>query len=239
MRFQSITRTHVGLKRQLNEDALLSRPDLGLWAVADGMGGHAAGEVASAIVVAHLAAIGVDASLANRVEAARRALHLANDELLALAQEDGGGRSIGATVVALASDGEAFVCLWAGDSRAYLARAGALTQLTKDHSLVQELVDLGELDAAEADGHPNSNVVTRAVGAKRVLKLDSVEGDVRPGDVFILASDGLTRLIGRDEVLQGVETPDLEAAAEGFVQLCLERGAPDNLSVVILRALAD
>jgi serine/threonine protein phosphatase PrpC len=228
----------VGLRRQLNEDALLSRPDLGLWAVADGMGGHDAGEVASAVVVERLAAGDAELSLSQRVQTALRSLDDANSELITLGKTAGGGRGIGATVVALAVRGGEFTCLWAGDSRAYRARAGAIAQLTKDHSLVQDLVDLGELDPAEADSHPNSNVITRAVGAKPILHVDSVSGDIQPGDVFLLASDGLTRLVRPEELSKGLAAADLDATADGFVQLCLERGAPDNLSLIIVRAEA-
>jgi serine/threonine-protein phosphatase Stp1 len=233
MAFECAVRTHVGCRRRMNEDAVLSRPELGVWAVADGMGGHEAGEVASALVVEGLAGLDPGLALAQRAAAAGRVLEGVNDALMTLA---GGRRTIGSTVVAVLADERAFVCLWAGDSRVYRVRAGGLQRLTRDHSLVQELVDLGEIDAAEAEGHPNANVITRAVGADATLKLDLVEGDVRPGDVFLLASDGLTRLISDDELRTGLQAEGLEATADQFLDTCLERGAPDNVSLVILRA---
>jgi serine/threonine protein phosphatase PrpC len=233
MAFECAVRTHVGCRRRMNEDAVLSRPELGVWAVADGMGGHEAGDVASALVVERLAALAPGLALPQRTAAAGRALEGVNDALMQLA---GGRRTIGSTVVAVLADEGAFACLWAGDSRVYRVRGGALQRLTRDHSLVQELVDLGEIRAEEAEGHPNANVITRAVGVGETLKLDLVEGDVRPGDVFLLASDGLTRLVSDEELTLGLQAEPLEAVADQFLDTCLERGAPDNVSLVIVRA---
>jgi serine/threonine protein phosphatase Stp1 len=236
MAFECAVRTHVGCRRRINEDAVLSRPELGVWAVADGMGGHDAGEVASALVVESLAKLGPGLALAERADAASRALAGVNKLLIAMAASGAGGRTIGSTVVALLAGEGAFVCLWAGDSRIYRARGGVLQQLTRDHSLVQELVDLGEIDAADAERHPNANVITRAVGVDAMLELDTVEGDVRSGDVFLLASDGLTRLVSDAELLEGLQADALEETADSFLATCLERNAPDNVSLVILRA---
>ncbi|HLK25082.1 MAG TPA: protein phosphatase 2C domain-containing protein [Caulobacteraceae bacterium] len=235
MTYQCAVRTHVGCRRTSNEDAVLARPELGVWAVADGMGGHEAGEVASAMVVEALGGLDPGLTVAARTNAATRALHQTNQALIQLAAEKGGGRSIGSTVVAFFADGRAFICLWAGDSRAYRARGHSLEQLTRDHSLVQELVDLGELDPAAAANHPNANVITRAVGASPSLEIDSVGGDVAPGDAFLLASDGLTRLLTDAELLAGLQAADLEPAADEMLQMCLERGAPDNVSLVLVR----
>ena len=235
MRFSDVARTHVGLKRRLNEDAMLCRADLGLWAVADGMGGHDAGEVASAAVTDHLAALAPAVSLVDRRLAVHQALEQANQALLAKAEARATG-TIGSTVVALAADGQAFVCLWAGDSRAYRLRGDVIAQLTKDHSLVQELVDLGELEPAKAQDHPNSNIITRAIGVRAQLGVDCVEGDVASGDVFLLASDGLTRLVSEAELSAALRASDLSRAADHLVGLCLARGAPDNISLVIIKA---
>jgi serine/threonine-protein phosphatase Stp1 len=149
----------------------------------------------------------------------------------------GGDRTIGATVVLLTADDHAYSCLWAGDSRAYLARAGALRQLTRDHSLVQELIDAGELDPVEAASHPNANVIRRAVGAASQLDLDFVHGELADGDTFLLASDGLTRLVSDDEILAGLADHDLAHAADAFMDTSLARGAPDNVSIVLIRYL--
>src|ERR1700742_2426916 len=189
MRFESVARTHIGCRRKTNEDAMLVRENLGLWAVADGMGGHEAGDVASALVVERLGHVAHGKPPTDRAEIARAAIMEANRQLWDMA---GGGtpRTIGSTVVALTVDGNEFTCLWAGDSRAYLARDGVLRQLTRDHSLVQQLVDAGDLDPHAAAEHPNANIITRAVGAAAKLDIDSVEGEVRAGDAFLLASDG-------------------------------------------------
>jgi serine/threonine protein phosphatase PrpC len=237
MEFESAIRSHVGCKRKMNEDAVLGRPDLGLWAVADGMGGHEAGEVASGMVVEGLAALTPGLPLEPLTASARVALAAVSARLAAMGAEGPQRRTIGSTVVALIAGPDAFACLWAGDSRAYRARDGAIAQLTRDHSLVQELVDAGELDAADAASHPNANIITRAVGAG-ALNLDCVTGDVRPGDAFLLASDGLTRLVGEDELLDALRAADLAAVADRLIETCLERGAPDNVSFVLLRAPA-
>lgn len=236
MGFQCAARTDIGCRRKINEDALLSRPDLGVWAVADGMGGHEAGEVASAMVVEGLAGLAVGLELPRRTAEAKRVLLDVNRRLVELGAAGATRRTIGSTVVAVLADQRAFACLWAGDSRVYRARDGELAQITHDHSLVQELVDMGEIDPADAAAHPNANVVTRAVGAGARLDLDCVEGDVLPGDVFLLASDGLTRLLSDAEILQGLDSTALEETADAFMRTCIARGAPDNVSLVILRA---
>jgi serine/threonine protein phosphatase PrpC len=236
MRFECVARTHTGCKRKVNEDAVLSRPDLGLWAVADGMGGHDAGEVASALVVDTLEKVPAAPNLSARINAARVALHTANRQLLSLAEQGGARRTIGSTIVLLAIDAASFACLWAGDSRAYLARDGVLEQITHDHSLVQQLVDSGDIDAKSAAQHPNANIILRAVGAAPDLDIDGVEGGLRAGDGFLLASDGLTRLISDSEMLSGLEASDLEAAADRLLELCLARKAPDNVTFVLVRA---
>lgn len=238
LRFECVARTHAGCRRKINEDAMLSRPDLGLWAVADGMGGHDAGEVASALVVDMLEKAPAQKELSGRIDAARIALHAANHQLLAMAQRGGTQRTIGSTVVLLAADAVSFVCLWAGDSRAYLVRDGALQQLTHDHSLVQQLVDSGDIDPKSAAQHPNANIILRAVGASHELDIDSIQGSLCAGDEFLLASDGLTRLISDSEMLNGLDESDLDAAADRLMSLCLARNAPDNVTFIIVRVHA-
>lgn len=235
MGFLTVARTHVGCRRKVNEDALLARPDLGLWAVADGMGGHDAGDVASALVVEALAGIAAGGEVQARGAEARRRLDEVNARLVAMGQAGAEEKTIGSTVAVLLADDSAVHCLWAGDSRIYHARAGALTQLTSDHTLVQLLVDIGELSPSEARGHPNANVVTRAVGVETRLDLDEARSETRPGDVFLLCSDGLTRLMDEAELLAALGADDLEASADRMVEQCLERGAPDNLSFLMVR----
>ena len=238
LRFECVARTHAGCKRKINEDAMLSRPDLGLWAVADGMGGHEAGEVASALVVHLLAESPPKPELPARIDAAWAALQEANRQLLSMAQASETKRTIGSTIVLITVAESAFACLWAGDSRAYLVRDGVLEQLTHDHSLVQELVDSGDIDPESASIHPNANIILRAVGATPELEIDRVEGQVGAGDVFLLASDGLTRLVSDGELLNALQAPDLEAAADRLLKLCLDRKAPDNVTFIIVRTHA-
>jgi serine/threonine protein phosphatase Stp1 len=234
MRLEIATRTHVGCKRKVNEDSVLDRPDLGLWAVADGMGGHRAGDVASALIVERLGAGSLGVGLEARVDAVRRRLHDTNASLVAMRPDE--NATIGSTVVALTVEGSAFACLWVGDSRAYRLRGGELAQLSRDHSLVQDLVDLGEIRPEDARDHPNANVVTRAVGASRPLEIDVVAGEVRPGDVYLLASDGLTRVLVDDTLRQELANPDPVAAADRMLAACLAGGAPDNVSLIVLAA---
>lgn len=233
MAFECISRTHVGLRRKVNEDAMLVRTDRGLWAVADGMGGHDKGDVASAMVTEALMRLPIVYGLDTMVDAAIDALTTVNRELIALAAAGDSQRSIGSTVVGLAIAGEQYRCFWAGDSRAYRIRAGEIVQLSRDHSLVQDLVDAGMLSSQEAESHPNANVITRAVGVGPDLKIDKVSGDARPGDRFLLASDGLTRLVSDAELVAELTARPPAEAAERLVEAVLSRGAPDNITMII------
>jgi serine/threonine-protein phosphatase Stp1 len=235
MQFECVSRTNVGLKRQINEDSVLVRTERGLWAVADGMGGHDAGEVASAKVVDALAALPAADGLDTLVESAVAALIRVNRELIALATSNGSQRTIGSTAVGLIISGDRYCCFWAGDSRAYRLRGGEIARLSKDHSLVQGLIDAGLLKPEEAEGHENANVITRAVGVIPELVIDTVVGDVQSGDLFLLASDGLTRLVSDDEIAAELESQPLDQAADRLIETVLERGAPDNVSLVITR----
>ena len=235
MRFETVARTHPGCRRPINEDAFLSRPEKGLWAVADGMGGHDAGEIASALVVELLDGCTSGPNLGERARALQDALQNANARLISMAQAGGVNRTIGTTVVVMVADTR-FICYWAGDSRAYLLREGNLVQLTRDHSLVQELVDAGEIAPAEADRHPNANVITRAIGSEPKLETDRVEDAIAPGDTFLLASDGLTRVVSKDEIRAALRAPDLETEADRMMATCLARGAPDNVTFVMIRS---
>jgi serine/threonine protein phosphatase PrpC len=235
MRVECASRTHVGLKRKINEDSILVDSARGLWAVADGMGGHEAGEVASAMVVDALSALPPADDIDDLADAAAEALRGVNRRLIELASRDGGGRTIGTTVVALILAGGYFRCFWAGDSRAYRLRDGLLSRISRDHSLVQQLVDSGMLRAEEAERHENSNVVTRAVGVATDMELDTVEGDAIAGDIFLLASDGLTRVVDDGEIAAELERSPPEEAGDTLLRTVLERGAPDNVSMIIVR----
>jgi serine/threonine-protein phosphatase Stp1 len=231
--FECVSQSHVGLRRKVNEDSMMARTDRGLWAVADGMGGHDAGDVASAKVTEALLGLPIVYGLDEMVEGAVGELSRVNAELIALAGAD--DRTIGSTVVGLAIAGEQFRCFWAGDSRAYRIRGRDIEQLTRDHSLVQSLVDAGMLRPDEAHNHPNANVITRAVGVAEDFKIDIVSGDARPGDQFLLASDGLTRMVDDAELAAELTSRTAEEAAGKLIETVLSRGAPDNVSLIIVK----
>lgn len=235
MGFECVTRTHVGLRRKVNEDSVLECTERGLWAVADGMGGHEAGEVASAMVVAALAELPVTQSLEADTANAVAAMVRVNHELIALAHSDLHPRTIGSTVVGLLIRDGQYRCFWAGDSRAYRVRSGIIRQLTRDHSLVQDLVEAGMIAPEEAHDHPNANVITRAVGAVETLIVDTVGGTVQAGDQFLLASDGLTRLVDDGEMRDDLAELDPTEAAGKLLDAVLSRGAPDNVSLIITK----
>lgn len=234
MGFETVSRTHVGLRRKINEDSLLSLPERGLWAVADGMGGHEAGEVASAMVVEALAQAPSAPDVDSLLECAVAALERSNRELLRLAHANMNPRTIGTTVVGLVIAGGRYGSFWAGDSRAYRLRREELVQLSRDHSLVQDLVEAGMLRPEEAERHPNANVVTRAVGASEELIVDTAAGDVLPGDRFLLASDGLTRVVSDVELRTELERHPPADAADRLLDCVLSRGAPDNVTMILI-----
>ena len=214
---------------------MLVRTDRGLWAVADGMGGHDAGDVASAMITDALLRLPIVYGLDQLVESAIGALVRVNRELIALAASNDAPRTIGSTVVGLAIAGNQYCCFWAGDSRAYRVRGGEIAQLTRDHSLVQDLVNAGMLDEQEAHNHPNANVITRAVGVAEELKIETASGDVRSGDQFLLASDGLTRLVDDAELVAELTSRRSAEAAEVLIEKVLSRGAPDNVTIIIAK----
>ena len=234
LHWSSSSRTDVGMVRQHNEDACLDRPEAGLWAVADGMGGHSAGDIASAMIVQRLQALDAAQPLSRLVEQAEAILEAVNAELRQLATTREAA-TIGSTVVALIAHGAHAVCLWAGDSRAYRLREGVLEQVTQDHALVADLVDRGVLSAEQAANHPQSNLVTRAVGAGEMLKLDLEIMRLRPGDRFILCSDGLDKELRHEEIRELLARNGGAGAADALVELALSRGSRDNVTVVAVQ----
>jgi serine/threonine protein phosphatase Stp1 len=222
--------------RAHNEDAFLSRPDLGLWAVADGAGGHAHGAAASSAVVAALNTIPPGLSGAEMLAQVRLRLDAVHAALLSRAAELGDGCVMATTVVVLIARDFHFACLWAGDSRMYLLRNGTLDQLTRDHSLVQELVEDGSITEAEAERHPQRNVITRALGGGEGNQpLDKVTGRILVGDRFLLCSDGLCKPLPAAE-LTGLVAGC--AAAEPLVGAALDADPSDNVTAVVIDAIA-
>lgn len=227
--------THMGLVRKVNEDAIVSLPQLGLWVVSDGMGGHAGGDFASQTVVNALAALPATLAPADVMQAARRALQSAHRTIQAEAAKRDNA-TIGATVVVLGIADAHFMCLWAGDSRLYRLRDGDCTMISLDHSIVGEMVDAGQLTWEQAEQHPQANQITRAVGVGDVLEIDKRVGDVRVGDRFLLCSDGLTKYADHATLRQHLMRAPLEIAATQLLQIALDGGAADNVSVIVIDA---
>jgi serine/threonine protein phosphatase PrpC len=224
--FRSAAATDVGRARGNNEDGFLERPEAGLWAVADGMGGHSHGEVASRMVCDALADFQLDGTFEDVVEAARRRVQQVNDHLLRAAMGPHPSDRSGSTVAVLLLRGVRSAVLWAGDSRVYRWRAGRLEQLSRDHSLAA----LGGAAVAE------SSMITRAVGVQPDLTLDLHRDGVRPEDRFLLCSDGLTRVVTDSQISVLMETRDIRAAVDGLMKATLDAGAPDNVTIVIAEA---
>jgi protein phosphatase len=224
-------RTDVGLVRSRNEDAYLAQPERGLWAVADGMGGHAYGDFASGAVVDALAGLPPCASMAGWIEAARERLNGVNLALRAEART----RCvpvIGTTLVALFACGVEVACLWAGDSRIYLYRQGRLQQLTRDHSQLEALRASG-VDMASAAASPN--MITRAVGATDTIAFDVEELAAHDGDLFLLCSDGLSTPVGEQAIAAALACGDCGRAADELIALALANGGRDNITVIVVR----
>ncbi|MGD8957989.1 MAG: protein phosphatase 2C domain-containing protein [Chromatiaceae bacterium] len=234
-RWSSAFETHVGKVRKLNEDAVLSRPDLSLWAVADGMGGHEGGDRASRMVIDALASLSPADRLGDFVDAAMHKLESVNAHLHAEARR-GAGNISGSTVVALLVHGRRGAAVWAGDSRLYLFRNGSLHALSRDHSQVEEWVSNGLLERHQADGHPAANVITRAIGAADSVELDTAEFEIFPGDTFLLCSDGLYNELGEQAIARILGANDFANAAHKLLTTALAGAARDNISLVITHA---
>jgi serine/threonine protein phosphatase PrpC len=224
--------THVGCARAHNEDAVLARPPI--FAVADGMGGHQAGEVASQVALATLEELSPEDSAS--IPAVVRQVKRANDAILTIATERGFVHGIGTTLIALSlgDDGELSV-FNVGDSRAYRYRDGSLIQLSADHSVVAELVRAGRLAPSEAASHPDRHVVTRALGIEPDVEVDCWRLFARSGDRYLLCSDGLTSELSESEicaVLEGSDEP--QGLVDLLVHRTLEAGARDNVSVILI-----
>lgn len=224
--------TDVGAVRTRNEDSLVCRDDAGLWAVADGAGGHGAGDVASQAVAEALVGLPRQLSAAELLAQVRLRLTAVHADLQDQAAAAGPSRILASTVVVLLARGGHFAALWAGDSRIYLLRGGEFRRVTRDHSVVQEMVDAGTLTEAEAESHPQANVITRAIGARGELQLDKLSDRILPGDEFLLCSDGLFKalpegLIG-ERLRRGAGAADLVAEA-------VASGARDNVTAVVVR----
>lgn len=225
----------AGRVRGHNEDAVLCLPELGLWAVADGMGGHECGEVASALALDTLrqsvvAGSGLESSI-----------HAAHQAILAAVQEEG-GRRMGSTVVAVRFVDADYEVAWIGDSRAYRISLDGIERLTRDHSWVQAMIDAGELSLAEARQHPRRNIVTQCLGqGEQALEVGRAQGSLAPGELLLLCSDGLTGEL-TDEQIQDVcaGAATLDELVDELIGLANRLGGKDNISCIVLgRSMAE
>jgi protein phosphatase len=230
----SASRSHVGLVRKVNEDAYLDRPELGLWAVADGMGGHSVGDFASRRVIETLSEVSSRNRAESFVAATRERLQAVNQELRAEAATRN-VETIGSTVVVLLACDRHCRYLWAGDSRIYLSRSGRLKLLTRDHSVLQELKSRGYITSADALARPAQHGITRAVGAADILDLDEEVEEVTDGDIFLLCSDGLSNEVSEEEIGSALLSGNCRHASETLVEMALKRGGRDNISAVVVR----
>ncbi|GAD64367.1 MULTISPECIES: PP2C family protein-serine/threonine phosphatase [Pseudomonadaceae] len=234
--WSSAGRTDTGKVRARNEDAFLDQPQQGLWVVADGMGGHQAGDLASRLIVESLAELPAGLDFEDRLDALRDCLHRLNRHLslgLTLTGETP-DLLVGSTVVALLAEGSRVACVWAGDSRCYLLRGRQLFQLSRDHSLLQQLVEERGMSPDEAARQPGAHALTRAIGAAEELQLDILELESLPGDVFLLCSDGLYQDLDHDLLTAALLRPSPQLALQRLFELALLGPARDNLSGVVI-----
>jgi PPM family protein phosphatase len=234
VRFAFGDRTDVGRGRPENEDSHLVDPDDGLYAVADGMGGHRAGEVASATAIDALKTAFLGGQRLDQ------AVGAANAAVFAKAAEDAALRGMGTTLTALALHDSTAELGHVGDSRAYLMRDGLVTQVTEDHSLVEQLVREGRLTPEEAQHHPQRAIITRALGVDVDVQVDTYRIDLKPGDRLLICSDGLTNMLSDDTIAQTLRRhADPQQAADTLVDMANQAGGDDNITVVLVDALSD
>jgi serine/threonine protein phosphatase PrpC len=243
--------TDVGRKRKGNEDSLHVNPEQNLFVVADGMGGHAAGEVASRVAVDSINEFvcltsgdeeitwpfGLDDTISYDGNRLKTAIRYANRKVLEATKERADYEGMATTVVAVLVDGHEANLAHVGDSRVYLVRGESIEQLTSDHSWVNEQVHSGVISADQARSHPLRNVVTRALGGKPDLQVDMTVHELETGDHLLLCSDGLTTMLKDDEIIQIIQDSagDVKKAARELVDAANAKGGEDNITVLLLR----
>lgn len=235
--WRSAGRTAQGKQRSRNEDAFLDCPQHGCWVVADGMGGHQAGDVASQWVVSSLASLPEVDSFDQRIEAVRQCLRGLDNQFgnRLMPPVDGLSGVMGSTVVVLLLEDCRAACIWAGDSRCYLWRKQRLYQLSRDHSLQQQLMDKQQLSLEQAQAHPGARALTRAIGAPQPLRLEVLELSTHPGDVFLLCSDGLYQELTHSEIGSAMSVGKPSKVVDWLFTELLQRRARDDLTAVVIQ----
>lgn len=230
--------TDIGKVREINQDCLAVDLEQGVFMVADGMGGHAAGEKASLTaveVIQQRLSNGALADGANLKEVLQTAFQEANKQIITISLEDQSMRGMGTTATVIVTKGNAFYVGHVGDSRAYLVRNRRIDQVTDDHSIVAQLVRARAITPQEAARHPYRNVITRCLGMQADVEADTYERELKAGDRLLICSDGLSGLVSDDELLQHVLSgDDPQACCKTLVDLALERGGSDNITVVLI-----
>ena len=226
--------TDVGKVRKHNEDSMLDKPEIGLWVVADGMGGHEAGDVASQMIVSSLGKIHEGITLDRYIDDIEERILKVNECLITKARESEKNVTIGSTVVGMLAYDRFCTFFWAGDSRLYRLRDGSLRQLTTDHSQVEVYIEQGLISRQQAATHPHGNMITRAVGAAEDLYIDFDIQEMQSGDRYMLCSDGLTKHLEDIEFEEMLSEGSVEEACKELTALTLERGAGDNVTTIVI-----
>jgi protein phosphatase len=231
----SYGRSDRGTVRSHNEDSYLDDQDNRLWAVADGMGGHEAGDVASQAIVRHLREVVRPPQTVDYVDRVEDALSAVNAELIGYAQQHR-LQMVGSTAAVLADAGQYMVCAWAGDSRIYRLSANGIRQLTTDHNQAREMMSSGQFSAADLQSNAHAGALVRAVGAEPNLVVEWAVSEAAPDDVFLLCSDGITKEMSDSEIAETLgRSKRVKDIGDSLVDTCLARGARDNITVVVVR----
>jgi protein phosphatase len=233
--FDTGSASHMGRVRSENEDSFIARPELGLWAVADGIGGHEDGRFASQTVVGQLETLGRAISAGDLLARAEDRLVRANAHLRQVAHDR--GVTMGSTVAALLIHGRSWAVAWSGDSRVYLVRGGQIRMLSSDHNEARDLMDKGILTPEEARRWPRRNVITRAVGVHDDPNIEVVRGELAENDQFVLCSDGLTNHVSDADILVHLAGRRAQEACDQLIETTLQRGATDNVTVIAVKLL--
>ena len=226
----------TGKVRKVNQDASLDLPELGLWVVADGMGGHQAGEVASRTIIEHCQQTSEPHDLNSFIADVQNRLQQVNRSLRQMASEQYNNATIGSTVVALLAYGKQCAYLWVGDSRIYRLRETKLEQITRDHSMVEQYIEQGVMSVEEAQHSNIANALTRAVGGEDEMEIDLKVDEIQADDIFLLCSDGLYREVSEAEMTQLMSRgDDCFTMTKNLLDSALNNGARDNVSVSVIQ----